>query len=232
MRALVRDADAADFTVRLTDEVPRIPVAATAARRFFELVDHADLRGFGWLDRFMLHVGARLARGPAAPRDAARRAPASRGVGRRRPAGRRPGVRPATSRNGAPRRAAQREHPRRGDRRRRRGPSAGSMPVLARLRRPDVDYVSVKISAICAGISTLAFEHTVDRIADRAARALRRRGMRATRPMFVNLDMEEYRDLDLTVAAFRHGARRARVRASRCRHRAPGVPSRLHAVAR
>ena len=39
MRALVRDAAAADFTVRLTDEVPRIPVPATAARRFSKLVD-------------------------------------------------------------------------------------------------------------------------------------------------------------------------------------------------
>ena len=34
------------------------------------------------------------------------------------------------------------------------------------LRRPDVDYVSVKISAICARLDVLAFEHSVGRIVD------------------------------------------------------------------
>ncbi len=74
--------------------------------------------------------------------------------------------------------------------------------VLERLRRPDVDYVSVKISAICAGISTLAFEYTVDRIADRLE-LLYGAAAACDPPVFVNLDMEEYRDLELTVAAFR-----------------------------
>ena len=226
MRALVRDADAADFTVRLTDEVPRIPVAATAARRFFELVDHADLRGFGWLDRFMLHVGARLA--AMLPRlvmplvvrrlrleAAAVILPADD-----------PALRPAPRAHGAPKAsgATSTSSARRSSATTR--PDAGSTRSLARLRRPDVDYVSVKISAICAGVSPLAF--------DAHGRSDRRRGSVSSTqlaascdpPEFVNLDMEEYRDLDLTVAAFRAGARRARARAPRRRHRAPGVPAR------
>src|SRR4029078_12152324 len=74
--------------------------------------------------------------------------------------------------------------------------------VCARIRRPDVTYVSVKISALCAGLDVLAFEHEVDRIADRL-RAVYDVAGAQTSPVFVNLDMEEYRDLHLTVAAFR-----------------------------
>ena len=79
--------------------------------------------------------------------------------------------------------------------------------VCERLSRADVDYVSVKISALCANLDAYAFEHSVDRIADRL-RTLYRTAL--ARPAntgggavgFVNLDMEEYRDLHLTVAAF------------------------------
>ena len=202
MRALVRDADAADFTVRLTDEVPRIPVAATAARRFFELVDHADLRGFGWLDRFMLHVGARLA--AVLPRLVMPlvlrrlRLEAAEVI--------LPADDPAFGQHLAQRRAegvrcnvnilgeaivGNDEARRRLDQ------------VLARLRRPDVDYVSVKISAVAAGVSSLAFDATVTHVCH-ALRELYALAASFDPPKFVNLDMEEYRDLDLTVAAFRN----------------------------
>ena len=73
--------------------------------------------------------------------------------------------------------------------------------LLARIARPDVDYVSVKISALCADLDVLAFDAEVDRIADRL-RAVYRAAAGATPAVFVNLDMEEYRDLDLTVEAF------------------------------
>jgi RHH-type proline utilization regulon transcriptional repressor/proline dehydrogenase/delta 1-pyrroline-5-carboxylate dehydrogenase len=68
--------------------------------------------------------------------------------------------------------------------------------VQALLARPDVDYVSVKVSALCSQLNVLAFDHEVDRVAERL-RPLYRSGA------FVNLDMEEHRDLDLTVAVFR-----------------------------
>ena len=73
---------------------------------------------------------------------------------------------------------------------------------LEDLKNPDIDYMSVKISTIYSQISLLAFDHTVDTIADRL-RQLYRAAMKNDPPKFVNLDMEEYRDLDLTVSAFK-----------------------------
>ena len=72
--------------------------------------------------------------------------------------------------------------------------------TLALLARADVDYVSVKISAIFSQINLVAWQTTLDEI-----KARLRRLYRAALPeaKFVNLDMEEYRDLALTVAAFR-----------------------------
>ena len=71
--------------------------------------------------------------------------------------------------------------------------------VLGLLARPDVHYVSVKISAIFSQINLLAWDATLAAIKERL-----RRLYRAAQPegKFVNLDMEEYRDLALTVAAF------------------------------
>jgi len=72
--------------------------------------------------------------------------------------------------------------------------------LLALLQRPDVNYVSVKISAIFSQINLVAQEETLAAIKDRI-----RQLYRAALPekKFVNLDMEEYRDLALTVRAFR-----------------------------
>jgi RHH-type proline utilization regulon transcriptional repressor/proline dehydrogenase/delta 1-pyrroline-5-carboxylate dehydrogenase len=72
--------------------------------------------------------------------------------------------------------------------------------ILATIRRPDVDYVSVKITAIDSQVDPLAFDHTVDVLAERL-RHLYRAGREAG--TFVNLDMEAYDDLELTVATFR-----------------------------
>src|SRR5215470_4759287 len=80
---------------------------------------------------------------------------------------------------------------------------------LTLLSRPDIEYISVKISSIFSQINLVAFEQTVAAIKDRL-RVLYRQAMQyeyvlpdgRRRPKFVNLDMEEYRDLHLTVAAF------------------------------
>lgn len=67
------------------------------------------------------------------------------------------------------------------------------------IRRPDVDYVSVKVSAIASHISMWAFDEVVDKVVDRLLPLyLTAAGDRT----FINLDMEEYRDLDLTIAVF------------------------------
>ena len=67
------------------------------------------------------------------------------------------------------------------------------------LQRDDVDYVSVKVSAIASQLSMWAFDETVDRVVERL-RPLYTQA--ADSGAFINLDMEEYRDLDLTVAVF------------------------------
>jgi RHH-type proline utilization regulon transcriptional repressor/proline dehydrogenase/delta 1-pyrroline-5-carboxylate dehydrogenase len=78
------------------------------------------------------------------------------------------------------------------------------------LARDDVEYISVKISSVFSQINLIAFDATVDEIKKRL-RILYRQAMKfrfvsadgRRLPKFVNLDMEEYRDLALTVAAFK-----------------------------
>ncbi|MEV7611132.1 bifunctional proline dehydrogenase/L-glutamate gamma-semialdehyde dehydrogenase [Microbacterium sp. NPDC089320] len=67
------------------------------------------------------------------------------------------------------------------------------------IRRPDVDYVSVKVSAIVSHISMWAFDEVVDSVVERLLPLYLTAASDRT---FINLDMEEYRDLDLTIAVF------------------------------
>ncbi|MBV8782392.1 MAG: bifunctional proline dehydrogenase/L-glutamate gamma-semialdehyde dehydrogenase, partial [Phycisphaerae bacterium] len=71
--------------------------------------------------------------------------------------------------------------------------------VIAHLSNPLVDYVSVKISSIFSQINILDFHGSLAAVKDRM-----RTLYRAAMPLgkFFNLDMEEYRDLALTLAAF------------------------------
>lgn len=69
------------------------------------------------------------------------------------------------------------------------------------IRRDDVDYVSVKVSAIMSHISMWAFDETVDAVVERLL-PLYLTAADGAAPTFINLDMEEYRDLDLTIAVF------------------------------
>ncbi len=73
------------------------------------------------------------------------------------------------------------------------------------VRRPDVDYVSVKVSAIASHISMWAFDELVDKVVERLLPLYLTAAVPSTEagaPTFINLDMEEYRDLDLTIAVF------------------------------
>ncbi len=78
------------------------------------------------------------------------------------------------------------------------------------LAKSNIDYISVKISTIFSQINLLAWEYSIESIA-MALRLLYRAAM--AHPIikadgtqeykFVNLDMEEYRDLPLTVSVFK-----------------------------
>ncbi|MDT0158171.1 bifunctional proline dehydrogenase/L-glutamate gamma-semialdehyde dehydrogenase [Microbacterium sp. ARD32] len=67
------------------------------------------------------------------------------------------------------------------------------------IRRDDVDYVSVKVSAIMSRISMWAFDQVVEQAVERLLPLYLTAASNRT---FINLDMEEYKDVDLTVAVF------------------------------
>lgn len=82
--------------------------------------------------------------------------------------------------------------------------------VIERLEDPDCEYISVKISAVFSQINLVAYDDTLAKIEERLRR-LYRTALQHTftkedgtkSPKFVNLDMEEYRDLHLTCDAFK-----------------------------
>ena len=74
--------------------------------------------------------------------------------------------------------------------------------VLALIRQPDVDCVSVKVSSMVAQINLWDFDGSVLRM-EESLRPLFQAAASSSPPTFVNLDMEEYRDLELTLSVFR-----------------------------
>ncbi|NNG19971.1 bifunctional proline dehydrogenase/L-glutamate gamma-semialdehyde dehydrogenase [Naumannella sp. ID2617S] len=69
------------------------------------------------------------------------------------------------------------------------------------LARDDIDYVSIKVSSLISQISTWDTPGSVARCVERL-RPIYRVAARSTPTAFVNLDMEEYRDLALTTEVF------------------------------
>lgn len=69
------------------------------------------------------------------------------------------------------------------------------------LEHPDIDYLSIKISTIFSQIHLISFEDSAEKIAQKL-RELYRLSMKKEPHKFINLDMEEYRDLELTVRSF------------------------------
>ena len=84
------------------------------------------------------------------------------------------------------------------------------MHYLEDISSPSVECISVKISTLCPQIQPLAFEHTVDLLVKRLATLYeaamasafeRKDGSKV--PKLVYLDMEEFKDLELTAEAFK-----------------------------
>ncbi|KHK98299.1 1-pyrroline-5-carboxylate dehydrogenase [Microbacterium mangrovi] len=70
------------------------------------------------------------------------------------------------------------------------------------LARDDVDYVSIKVSSTVAPHSPWAFDEAVEHAVNALLPLYRIAATAADGGKFINLDMEEYKDLDLTLAVF------------------------------
>lgn len=78
------------------------------------------------------------------------------------------------------------------------------------IQNPNVDYISIKISTIFSQINPLNFDNVVEILVEKLtkiyAAAQKNQYVTSTgkkRDKFINLDMEEYRDLAITVAVFK-----------------------------
>ncbi len=198
---LLQHDELKELSFALTDRVVRTGSAKVSAVDFAAIVRTHSLRGLGIIDRTLLHVGARLARRMprvVMPMVTQRLRSETKGV--ILPASRRELTKFLEKRSNQGFAAninvlgeailGEREATRRLD------------TIVEVLRRDDVNYVSVKISAISSKISALAFDETVEAVA-KPLRILYRTAKEFNPPKFVNLDMEEYRDLALTLAVFR-----------------------------
>ncbi len=197
---LLADPGGRELILALTDEVLRLDDVATAARRFSELVHAYPTTALGRVDAMMLRAGALVAprvpkvvmplvvrrvkaetRGIVLPADDPKFA---RHLAQRTADGVRLNINPLGEAILSDAEA-----------------DARLATVVAKIQRPDVTYVSVKISSIVANLDVLASEATVNRVAERL-RTLYRAAASTDPVTFVNLDMEEYRDLDLTIESF------------------------------
>jgi len=195
---LLADDDGRDLILDLTDQVLRIRDRRRAARRLRDLVAQGAPASLSPIDRLGLRMLGVVA--PYAPRLAGRAvdwrvnqettgvilpgedAPLTRYLARRRADGFRLNVNVlGESILGDDEAAARFDL------------------VASRVRRPDVDYVSIKISALCANLDVLAWDDSLERVTERLAALYRIAQEHGT---FVNLDMEEHRDLELSVEAF------------------------------
>lgn len=77
------------------------------------------------------------------------------------------------------------------------------------LARPDVDYVSIKVSSTVAPHSAWAFDEAVEHVVEKLTPLFRLANSFAApgsstggKAKFINLDMEEYKDLNMTIAVF------------------------------
>ena len=199
---VVSDRPGTAFAMRFVDRVIRPESPATSARQLASLVGEADLPSFlSPLDRLLVRLGARL--GPGLPRlvmPIARR--------RMRALVGHLVVDSEPERLGAHLQARATEgyslnvnmlgEAVLGD------AEAGRRhtEVLDTLAQPDVDYVSVKVSAVVSQLNPWDFDGSLQRVVE-ALRPLLRAAAATAPPTFINLDMEEYHDFELTTEAFR-----------------------------
>ncbi len=201
LQGVISDPDGVAFAMQFVDRVIRPEDVRTAAHQLAGLVDERALPGFlSPLDRLLLRAGGRLAPLlpgiviPLASRrmrqlvghlvvDAEPKAMATH-LGAQRAEGFRLNVNLLGEAVLGDAEADRRFE-----------------AAMALLEQPDVDYVSVKVSAVVSQLNHWAFDDSVDRVVERL-RVLFAKAAATSPPTFVNLDMEEYHDLELTKDAF------------------------------
>lgn len=205
LAGMMEDAEGKRFTIRLADEVLRLAAPARAARRLADLLDLLGApRYLGVVQQALLRAGAAGARWLPAlvmPLIAARIRSQSRGVILRAERG--PLRRYLARRRARDMRVnlnvlgeavlGEEEAERR------------LAAILEQLASPGVECVSAKLSALFSQVHLVGFEETVRQVKERLRRLYRvaQTSGGQGRPKLVTLDMEEYRDLELTVRSFR-----------------------------
>jgi RHH-type transcriptional regulator, proline utilization regulon repressor / proline dehydrogenase / delta 1-pyrroline-5-carboxylate dehydrogenase len=200
LRRLLASDSGTRLVFALADRVLRPTDPAAAARQLRAVTSGLPLEGVSGADRALLHLAAtvsRVAPGPVVGLVAGRlrhetgglvypaeAAPLRRRLSRLWSAGRRPNLNLLGEAVLGWEEAARRTE-----------------AVADLLRRQDVDCVSVKVSSVAAGLTLVDFDGSIDRIAGPLER-LYRVALSFPTPKLVNLDMEEHRDLDLTVSSF------------------------------
>ncbi|RPF26881.1 bifunctional proline dehydrogenase/L-glutamate gamma-semialdehyde dehydrogenase [Georgenia muralis] len=200
LAGLVGDAEGLDLAVRFVDRVAR-PEDARVAAKELSTISSAAAAGFlSTTDRALLGVGARVARlAPGVVVPLARRR-LRQLVGHLVVDAHDPALAEHLAR-------ARSEDFRLninllGEAVLGEGEAAGRAErTRALLGREDVDYVSIKVSSLVSQISTWDTEGTVARVIERL-RPIYRAAVARSPHAFVNMDMEEYRDLDLTIEVF------------------------------
>ena len=196
---LFKDPKAISVTVSLTDEVMRISSAKDSVRILRNAAKDASIAGFGLLNTFGLKLIALVSRVLPRPVLFAVHTQVkllSKGI-----------ILPAESKQLA------RQIKKRGKKGIRLNINVLGEAVLGEaeanerfervvqmMQRSEVDYVSVKLSSVASQIIALDREGTLDRVCEKLRLIYRTSISSKT---FVNLDMEEFRDLRLTVDAFK-----------------------------
>ncbi|GAA3534479.1 proline dehydrogenase family protein [Aeromicrobium panaciterrae] len=198
LASLLKDPSGLEFTIGFVDRVVRPDDSRVAARNLRTLASHTP-RFLPWSQRFLLKVGGlvsilfpglvvRIARGTLRRMVGhlvvdARPKQLGKAIKRLRSGGDRLNLNLLGEAVLGEGEAA----------RRRDG-------TLELLERDDVDYVSVKVSSVASQLSMWAFDESVARVVKQLTPLYERAA--EGEPTFINLDMEEYHDLDLTVAVF------------------------------
>lgn len=195
---LLQERSAVDVTISLTDEVMRIASISSAARSLRVAAARATVAGFGWFNTAGLRAISSLSRllPSAAVKVVHWRVRSYSGAMIL------PAENPSFQRHVRARQSVglclnvnvlgeavlgEREANERLER------------VLEMMGRSDVNYVSIKLSSVVSQLVVFDHAGSLERVSSRL-RVLFRRGQREG--VFINLDMEEFRDLRLTVDAF------------------------------